>query len=217
MKRGLVFAALITACGGGGSGDAGGAAGTGDGGSRVDGGPERDGGREGALDAGDCPAMPAYSLIKNGGFECTSLANAAVWKVLGGTGRYVQPDAAHSGLRALALTRAGAAEAILGQDRVVLETATMTYCAQVWARGSVPEMRFEVRASPSGKATAFSSPLASDGGWVKVPPGEVMRVTNALGETLSVVARSQNSAEGQTLVVDDFELWPSPSGLCAEH
>ncbi len=165
----------------------------------------------GVRDAGNCPATPSWNLAVNGGFECAPLSP---WAVSSGT--FVPTDAGHSGRLALAMTADSLGEALVGQNNVLETAAGVTYCAQVWVKGSSAEMRLEVRASPSGQGTAFSSPVASPE-WVKVPPGGYLKVTAPRGELLSVLARTQNADAGDTLVVDDFELWPSASGFCDEH
>ena len=91
-------------------------------------------------------------------------------------------------------------------DEVVDDTDGQVFCAQLWVRGTSPEMRLAVRVSPSGRGSAFSSPLDLDGGWVKVPPGAPMAVSSSRGESLSVLAKTQYAASGDTLIIDvEFE------------
>ena len=163
-------------------------------------------------DAGQCPFTPEWNRVVNAGFEC---ALFATWSVSSGTGLVI--DAGHSGRASLQVTTDSLGHGLAGQDNVVPDTDGQVFCAQLWVRGTSPEMRLEVRVSPSGKGSAFSSPLDVDGGWVKVPPGAPMAVSSSRGESLSVLAKTQAATAGQTLIVDDFELWPSASGRCDEH
>ena len=163
------------------------------------------------IDPGNCLRTPPWNKVVNAGFECA--ANTA-WNVSNGIGTVV--DGGHSGGKAMHAVTNAQGEARVGQDTVVADTDGKTYCAQVWAYGSSPIVRLEVRATPSGAGTASSSPLASES-WIKVPPGGPLRVTSPRGESLSLLVLTQLADAGATLVVDDFELWLSPSGLCDEH
>ncbi len=182
-----------------------------DGGLR-DAGAQPDAGPPPPRDAGTCPFTPQWNFVVNAGFEC---APSTPWSVSSGVGTVI--DAGHSGSNALKVVADSLGQALVGQDNVVNDTGGQVFCAQLWVRGTSPEMRLEVRVSPSGKGSAFSSPLGSDGGWVKVPPGAPMAVSSERGESLSVLAKTQAAAVGQTLIIDDVELWPSASGRCDEH
>lgn len=180
-----------------------------DGGGGIDAGP-------GAVDAGPivdpggCLRTPAYNRVVNAGFECA----LTTWSVAMGTGSAI--DGGHSGAKALVLVANAQGEALVGANDVVPDSEGQVYCARAWVRGSSPEMRLEVRPTPSGKGSAFSSPVASTD-WVSVPPGDMMRVTTPRGETLSILVKMQGAAAGDTLEVDDVELWPSASGRCDDH
>ncbi len=162
------------------------------------------------VDPGGCLRTPGYNRVVNASFECA----LTTWVVSTGTGRMV--DGGHSGHRALELVASVQGEALVGANDVVPDSEGQVYCARVWVRGTSPEMRLEVRPTPSGKGAAFSSPVAT-ADWVSVPPGDMMRVTTPKGETLSILVKMQGAASGDTLEVDDVELWPSASGRCDEH
>ncbi len=163
------------------------------------------------IDVGNCLRVPQYSSVSNGSFECPS---SAAWVTISGSSAVI--DGGHTGDRALRMTANAQGEAVIGQDNTVADSLGKVFCARLWVKGTAPQMRIEIRAAPSGKATAFSAPVATTD-WVKVPPGGPMKVTSPSGESLSVLVRAQNAVSTDTLDVDSVELWPSAAGLCDEH
>jgi hypothetical protein len=183
---------------------------SGDAGHVVDAGA-RDAGLVVLGDAGLTHCSAAYNAVENSGFECPDLTR---WSVSDGFGTVI--DGGHGGSKSMQLVANARGAVGVGQNNAVADTGGQTHCARLWVRGTAPQMRLEVRASPSGTGTAFSSPVGS-ADWVKVPPGGALVVTTMRGESLSILAKTQNADAGETLVVDDVELWGSPTGLCDEH
>ena len=156
------------------------------------------------------PAKSPPNLLADPSFEC----GTAVWTVV--TGDFAVVSGGRTGEKAgrLSATTAGSGQAGLGP--VVASTSGKAYCLYAWVSGSASDMRMEVLPTMAGVASSFSSPVPASG-WLQAPMSSNLKVQVAAGDSLYLRFRILNSQAGQTLDLDDLDLWESQSGNCDER
>jgi hypothetical protein len=197
--RGLQMAcALALAACGGGSG--GGDGGTGGGG------------------AGGCvPAKTPPNLLANGSFECGAAGPEGFFAKDGELA--LATGDAHQGSRSVKLTvpATGATDVTLAASgNVATNLGNATYCGTAWVKGTVSDARLVLRRSTSGAVEdlTFTGPVT--GTWARLPPNLVVKAPGANGNALLLLVQSKNGKPGDTLFVDDVDVWVSASGACDE-
>ncbi len=160
------------------------------------------------VDAGDTCAGAAKTpanLLTNPGFECSR--NPEQW-----VGSFTFDVAAHSGLKSAKLVADSAGLVFLGIDQVAKPTAATTYCITAWAKGTAPAVKLSGLTSPT--AMMFSNPLSGDT-WVRVPPTTALAVPVQANQGLALKIAFANAAAGDTLFIDDVDVWESTTN-CKE-
>ena len=154
------------------------------------------------VDAGDMCAGGAKTpanLLQNPGFECSR--NPEQW-----VGSFSFDLASHSGGKSAKLVADAAGTVFLGIDSVAKPTTATTYCMTLWAKGTAPAVRLSGLTSP--QAMMFSNPLSGDT-WVRVPPTTVLKVPVAANAGLAIKIAPANAAAGDTVFIDDVDVWES--------
>lgn len=178
------------------------------------GGPDGGGGNDACRDTSKSPA----NLVANPGFECGGAAPTE-WSPIFGTLDMVS-DAPRSGTRAAKLTMTDALGGRFAYAVNVPTGGTKTWCFNAWIRGTAPHMRLAVMRDDNTRVD-FSSPVAA--AWALVKPTKALDVANQGSSKLVFFFEMQttrgdnmNAKPGDTLFVDDVDVWESPSGSCAE-
>ena len=103
---------------------------------------------------------------------------------------------------------------------VVDDGGTNVYCAAAWAKGTAPYMRLQLLTD--SVVNQFSAPLTAQ--WQRVPPSINLDADNAGSKRLLLVFETQigrsdgnNSKPGDTLEIDDVDVWQSADGGCRER
>ena len=159
------------------------------------------------VDAGDMCAGAAKTppnLLQNPGFECSK--NPEQW-----IGSFAFDVAAHSGAKSAKLVADAAGQVFLGIDQVAKPAAATTYCITAWAKGTAPTVKLQGLTSP--QAMMFASPLTVD--WARVPPTTVLAVPVAANQGLAIKINFSNAAPGDTIFIDDVDVWESTTN-CKE-
>lgn len=192
MRLSLLSLALLAACG------------------PMTGGP--DAGSGNCLDTSKTPS----NVIENPGFECDT--SPATWS--GGVyGAFELVAEGHSGRAAqLTVKDALGARFVYAKDFAV-DAGMKTYCVQAWMKGTAPFMRLRVLRSPNNTAVEQADQIAAD--WTHVPL-RPLSVTTDNAAKLQLVfeiqtgrSDGQNGMVGQTMLIDDVDVWES-SANCSE-
>ena len=202
----LAVATALGACGspGGNDGGSGGSGGSGGGG-------------------GSCTAVKSPpNLLQNASFECGSPEPDA-WFARDGALTFVTTGA-KQGQRSVQLTvpPSGATDVTLAYSPdVATNLGQAKYCATAWMKGTVPDARLILRRVTAGAVDdfTFSSPIAANqppDNWVRLPPSLILDAPGNGADRLLLLAQSRNGQPGQTLLVDDADVWVSASGRCDE-
>ena len=171
-----------------------------------------DAGPGNCLDSSKTPS----NVIENPHFECDT--SPATWS--GGIyGAFELVAGGHSG-RAGQLT---VKDALGGRFSYAKEFAVdagmKTFCVQAWAKGTAPFLRMRVLRSPMNTAVEQSDQIAAE--WTKVPLRPFSVTTDGAAKLELVFeiqtgrTDGQNGMVGQTLLIDDVDVWES-SANCAE-
>lgn len=178
-------------------------------------------GSTGGGDAGACldTSKTPPDVISNYSFECGGAAPAE-WTAVYGTLSY---PAGHTG-RAAQLTVDSAGGRMAYTPALGASGTTTTYCITAWVSGTTPFMKMRVlkQSGPSNFTEYdFSAPAGSI--WSRIPPTTALAIPfdNAQGLQLLFEAQQgrpdgMNAQVGDTLLVDDVDLWQSASGRCDE-
>lgn len=165
-----------------------------------------------ASDAGcDGAVKNPANLMRNGGFECDLTQE---WMGVNGTLTQVSEGVSEGGYAAKVVSDASGTGGVGSTRAVVAATSGKVYCASAKVRGTVADVRLEVFGS---KLTSFASPLRSEASWVRLPPSTNLEIREPADQTLYVKVRAQGASAGQTLFVDDIDLWESTAGACHER
>jgi hypothetical protein len=167
-------------------------------------------------------AKTPANVIPNPGFEC----GTDKWGAIFGTFEVV-PGGRTGNAGKLTVTAAGGRMALTPD--VVKMGGTQTFCATAWISGTVPFMKLRLlRDDGNGAAMAFEfseqGPNPAGGmGFHRAPPSIVVKVPNQEAQRIQLVLEAQtnrsdgmNAQPGQYLLVDDVDVWASPSGKCDE-
>lgn len=171
-----------------------------------------DGGGSGACNGA---AKTPPNLVENAGFECDGSEWAGTiygtFEVVtdGRTGRAGQVTVNQSGAR-FVYTKNLAADAI-GKK----------YCYSAWLKGTAPFMRIKVISEKSGGffEDSFSEQIFAD--YRRIPPQFTQPIgagTTRLSLIFEVQTNrtdNQNGMSGQTMLIDDVDVWESTTN-CAE-
>ena len=169
----------------------------------------------GSSDCRDTSKSPA-NVLENPGFECDT--SPATWS--GGVyGSFALVAGGRSGRAAqLTVKDALGARFVYAKDFAV-DAGMKTYCVQAWLKGTAPFMRVRVLRSPNNTAVEQADQIAAD--WARVPL-RPLSVTTDNAAKLQLVFEiqtgrtdGQNGMPGQTLLIDDVDVWES-SANCAE-
>lgn len=163
-------------------------------------------------DAGTgCQAMlDPPNLVQNGGFEC---GEALEWAAQ--FGELALVGGAHSGSKAVQVTATASGSAQLGYATAVVKpTSGKTYCVTAWVKGTATGMKVE-GITKAGLSRAFSTPVEAN--WVRAPPSTKLELDFPAGDELFLRMSILNGTAGQTLIVDDVDVFESASGKCTER
>jgi hypothetical protein len=169
-------------------------------------------------DAGDdCngPTKTPPNLVKNPGFECGGDAPAE-WSPFFGDLAFVAD--AHSGSRAAKVTATANGSGQFSYAPVVVTAAdgAKTYCAAAWMKGSTPNARLSLLVDVGGGGTeyTFTSPIS--GAWIRLPPTTNLQVPAPRDGKVYLRFQMKDATAGDTLLVDDLDVWESGDGRCQE-
>lgn len=167
-------------------------------------------------DAGDCPepSLTPPNLVKNAGFECGGAAPAE-WQAQYGALDFVAD--AHGGARAAGVTATGT----LGQFAYATPVFTApkggTWCARAWMKGTVASAQVSVMVDTGGGGTDWTQNAPITASWLRLPTGTNLQVPASLNAKVYLRFVMNNPKAGDTLLVDDVDLWESSDGLCHER
>lgn len=167
-------------------------------------------------DGGACldTSKSPSNLIENPGFECDS--SPAEWGAIYGTLDLVAGG--RSG-RAAKVTVNAAGGRFAYSKEFAPNPGTKTFCFSAWLSGTAPFMRMRVLRDFGGNVqeVAFSDQIFSD--FRKIP---TLKVTADNAPKLQLVFEvqtnrpdGQNGMNGQTMLIDDVDVWESTSN-CTE-
>ncbi len=166
----------------------------------------------GTPDAGSgtacAPAKSPPNLLANPGFDCTG--KDTVW---GGIyGDYALVPGGRGG-SAGQVTVTGSLQGRFGAaDVVATASKPTTYCASAYMKGTTPFARLQLLAD--GLAQNFDSPI--DGNWIRLPLSTNLSIAANTGAKLYLVFETSRATAGNTLMVDDVDVWESADGKCKE-
>lgn len=154
--------------------------------------------------------------MANGSFECGGAAPAE-WMSVNGTLSFVTAGASEGSRAAKVVSDASGTGGIGSTSPVVAKTSGKTYCISARAKGTAADVRLEVFGS---LLTSFASPLSSPDTWARLPPlpnvgpPSALEIREPADQSLYVKVHAQGAASGDTVFVDDIDLWESPTGKC---
>lgn len=168
-------------------------------------------------DAGACrdAAKSPPNLLENPGFECGDSGWSAIYGTLAAVA------GGHAG-QALQLTTSAAGGRFAYAKDVVTEGGLKTYCFTAWVKGTAPFMRLRVLRDFGGQVQEdqFNEALGPE--WKRTPPVTPLKVPNGNAPKIQLVFEvqtsrpdGQNAKPGDTLLVDDVDVWET-SGSCTE-
>lgn len=174
-----------------------------------------------APDAGsvcrDNPKTPA-NLLENPGFEC----DGAEWAAVPGYGSFDVTTGGRSG-RAGRITVGGLGGRAQYTKAFAPEPAGQrTFCVNAWVSGTAPFMRLRVLRDFGGgvQEDSFAAPITST--FTRVPPVNPLKITADNAPKILLVFEvqtnrtdGQNGMSGQTLLIDDVDVWETTSN-CSE-
>jgi hypothetical protein len=170
---------------------------------------------DGGMNTGcrDTSKTPA-NLLENPAFECDS--SPAEWSGIYGTLELVAGG--RSGRAAQVTVNQAGGRFAYAKD-FAIDAGNKTFCFSAWLKGTAPFMRMRVLRVLSGSVqeVAFSEQVFSD--FRKIP---TLKVTNDNAPKLQLVFEAQtnrgdgqNAMAGQTIVIDDVDVWESAAN-CTE-
>ncbi len=170
----------------------------------------------GPADCRDHSKSP-QNVIENPGFECDT--SPPTWS----------GSSIYGTFELVALGRSGRAGQVTVKDALggrfsyakdfAVDAGLKTFCVQAWLKGTAPFMRVRVLRSPNNTAVEQADQIAAE--WTRVPL-RPLSVTTDNAARLQLVfeiqtgrADGQNGMPGQTMLIDDVDVWES-SANCAE-
>lgn len=168
------------------------------------------GGPTGCRDTSKTPA----NVVENPAFECDS--TPPDWNAVYGTLELVAGG--RSG-RAAQVTVTAAGGRFAAAKDVVVDGGNKTFCFSAYLKGTAPFMRMRALKVLNGSVqeVSFSEQIFSD--WRRIP---TLKVTNDNAPKIQLVFEvqtnrtdNQNAMPGQTMLIDDVDVWES-SGNCSE-
>ncbi len=164
--------------------------------------------------SGNCnsAAKTPANLVANDGFECGDTG----WSPQ--SGDVAAATDVHGGAKSLKLTATAAGGKFASTAPVVASTSGGVYCAVAYFKGTVADAQLSVLEDKGGAVVdhTFSTPVKSEVGWFRAPPSTNLEVRAAKGSKLYVRFVMRTPAAGETLLVDDVDLWESADGKCKE-
>lgn len=168
-------------------------------------------------DAGDSCASPTRSpptLVANSGFECGG-EKPAEWSAIYGT--LSMATEGHSGARAGQVTADGLGGRFSYTGPVATNSgAQRTWCGAAWMKGTTPNAKLTLMADSSGGGTAYSFTSPINGTWIRLPLSTNLQAPVPSGSRLLLLFEMKDQKAGDTLLVDDVDVWESPDGKCQE-
>jgi hypothetical protein len=171
-------------------------------------------------DGGDpCLGPSAESvpnLLDNPGFECGSPPSG--WYTTGGV-LASEVENPKSGSRAARFLVPDGGVARLWHERdAIVDAGTKTYCANAWVRaGTAKDARLTLRRVGTNIDENFSTPLTNE--WVLLPPPThgPLKFTAQDEPRVLLGFTIQNAKAGDSVIIDDVQLWESADGSCRER
>lgn len=164
----------------------------------------------------DTARTPA-SLLENWNFEC----GASPWAAVFGTFELAAGEGRGGGA-AGKMTVTSAGGRFTYQPAALTAGGSKTYCLSAWVKGTVPFIRMRALLDFDGRVQEYSMSEALGPDWKKTPPSNPLRIPNDNAPKLLIVFEAQtnrtdgqSAVAGQTLFVDDVDLWET-SGTCTE-
>lgn len=156
------------------------------------------------------PTKNPPNLLVNPGFDCAG--KETEWGAV--YGDYALVSKGRSG-NAGQVTVTNAIGGRFGPvNPVATASKATTYCATAWMKGTTPFAKLQLFTDTGGSVQQFSSPI--DAAWIRLPPSLVLTATAAAGAKVSVLFVTDRQQVGDTLIVDDVDVWESASGKCDE-
>lgn len=163
------------------------------------------------------PAKTPLNLLANGSFECGATSPDGFFAKDGELA--LAAGDAHQGSRSVKLTvpATGVTDVTLAANgNVATNLGNATYCGTAWVKGTVSDARLVLRRSISGAVEDFTFAGPVTGSWARLPPSIVVKAPGANASSLLLLVQSRNGKPGDTLFVDDVDVWVSASGACDE-
>ncbi len=163
----------------------------------------------------DTSKTPA-NLLENPGFECGEATMPAEWSAIYGT---LELAAGGRTGRAAKVTVNAAGGRFAYTKIFAPDVGTRTYCFSAWLSGTAPFMRMRVLRDFNGSVqeVAFSDQIFPD--FRRIP---TLKVTGENAPKLQLVFEvqtnrtdGQNAIAGQTMLIDDVDVWESTAN-CSE-
>lgn len=160
------------------------------------------------------PAKTPANLLDNPGFECDS----GEWGGVPAYGKFGYIAGGRSGRAGQVTVEQLGGRMVYAKD-FAPNAGTKTFCFTAWLKGTAPFMRMRVLREFSGgvQEVQFSEQVFSD--WRRIP---TLKVEGLDAPKLTLVfeaqtnrADGQSAQPGQTLLIDDVDVWES-SANCAE-
>lgn len=164
------------------------------------------------------PSGSAPNLLTNAGFECGTT----------GWGEYptgvvtlsTTTTNPKSGSKALVITAQRTSAKLNVLSNTVTVTGPTTICARAWMRGTAGDGHMAVNHAPEegglGSEETASSPI-QENEWASVLPDTEIRSTISGTEKVTLKLQLWSPQIGQTLIVDDVQMWESKDGHCDER
>lgn len=174
------------------------------------GGLTTDAGADACKGAAKTPA----NLLDNPGFECDS----AEWGAVSGYGKFGYVAGGRAG-RAGQVTVEQLGGRLVYTKDFAPNAGNKTFCFSAWLKGTAPFMRLRVLREFSGNVqeVQFSEQIFSD--WRRIPTLKVEGLDapklTLLFEVQTNRADGQSATAGQTMLLDDVDVWES-SANCGE-
>lgn len=168
---------------------------------------------DGRGDAGcDGAVKTPPNLMRNGGFECGG-EMPSEWLVVAGTLSFITTGASEGQRAAQVVSDSSGVGGVGSTKPVVAASSGKTYCITARLKGTASDARLEVI---GGSVSSFAAPLNSPNAWVRFPPSTNLAVHEPVDQALYVKVRANNAKAGDTVLVDDIDLWESADGKCKE-
>ena len=172
-----------------------------------------DAGGGGCRDTSKTPA----NLLENPGFECDSTPSE--WSAVYGT---LELAAGGRSGRAAKVTTNQAGGRMAYTKDFAVDAGSKTFCFSAYISGTAPFMRMRVLRVLNGSVQEVAQSDQVFGDFRRTPLGQPLKVTNDNAPKLQLVFEVQtnrsdgmNAMPGDTLLIDDVDVWES-SANCTE-